>query len=103
MNVVHLQNNHISNMSCDFCWKQLHVNRNVPIYTGYPCADPVGGGDKGSGPISPEKSQNYRVLVILIQKNHKVTNYVLKRVSFGSKDCTNELKPECAYFLGQTS
>ena len=29
--------------------------------------------------------------------------YVLKRVSFGSKDCTKELKPEFAYFLGQTS
>ena len=29
--------------------------------------------------------------------------YVLIRVSFGSKDCTKELKPECAYFLGQTS
>ena len=29
--------------------------------------------------------------------------YVLKRVSFGSKDCTKEPKPECAYFLGQTS
>ena len=29
--------------------------------------------------------------------------YVLKRVSFGSKDCTKELKQECAYFLGQTS
>ena len=28
--------------------------------------------------------------------------YVLKRVSFGSKDCTKELKLECAYFLGQT-
>ena len=27
----------------------------------------------------------------------------LKRVSFGSKDCTKELKLECAYFLGQTS
>ena len=25
--------------------------------------------------------------------------YVLKRVSFGSKDCTKELKLECAYFL----
>ena len=24
--------------------------------------------------------------------------YVLKRVSLGSKDCTKELKPECAYF-----
>ena len=29
--------------------------------------------------------------------------YVLKRVSLGSKDCTKELKRECAYFLGQTS
>ena len=29
--------------------------------------------------------------------------YVLKRLSFGGKDCTKELKPECAYFLGQTS
>ena len=29
--------------------------------------------------------------------------YVLKRVSFGSKDCTTELKLERAYFLGQTS
>ena len=29
--------------------------------------------------------------------------YVLKRVSFGSKDCTKELKLECAYFLGQSS
>ena len=29
--------------------------------------------------------------------------YVLKRVSFGSEDCTKELKLECAYFLGQTS
>ena len=28
---------------------------------------------------------------------------VLKRVSFGSKDCTKELKLECAHFLGQTS
>ena len=29
--------------------------------------------------------------------------YVLKRVSCGCKDCTKELKLECAYFLGQTS
>ena len=29
--------------------------------------------------------------------------YVLKSVSFGSKDCTKELKLECAYFLSQTS
>ena len=26
-----------------------------------------------------------------------------KRVSIGSKDSTKELKPECAYFLGQIS
>ena len=29
--------------------------------------------------------------------------YVLKRVSFGSKDCTKELQLEGAYVLGQTS
>ena len=29
--------------------------------------------------------------------------YILKWVSFGNKDCTKELKLECAYFLGQTS
>ena len=29
--------------------------------------------------------------------------YVLKRVSFGSKDCTKELKLQCSYFLGKTS
>ena len=29
--------------------------------------------------------------------------YVLKRVSFGSKECTKELKLECAYFLDQNS
>ena len=33
----------------------------------------------------------------------KEVKYVLKRVSFGSKECTKELKLECAYFLGQTS
>ena len=33
----------------------------------------------------------------------KCGKYFLKRVSFGSKECTQELKPECAYFLGQTS
>ena len=31
------------------------------------------------------------------------SKYVLKRVSFGSKECTKELKLERAYFLGQTS
>ena len=34
---------------------------------------------------------------------HSNIKYVLKRVSFGSKDCTKELKLECPYFLGQTS
>ena len=29
-------------------------------------------------------------------------NKFLKRVSFGSKDCTKELKLGCAYFLSQT-
>ena len=35
--------------------------------------------------------------------NSLSVQYVLKRVSFGSKDCIKELKLECAYFLGQTS
>ena len=30
-------------------------------------------------------------------------NMFLKRLSLGSKECTKELKPECANFLGQTS
>ena len=39
-----------------------------------------------------------------LRKSDKmVGKYVLKRLSFGSKDCTKELKPKCAYFLGQTS
>ena len=29
--------------------------------------------------------------------------YILKMVSFGSKELTKEPKLECAYFLGQTS
>ena len=41
-----------------------------------------------------DKMQN---ISTLMRKN------VLKRLSFGSKDCTKELKLECAYFLGQTS
>ena len=32
-----------------------------------------------------------------------IVKYVLKRISFGSKDCTKELKLECTNFLGQTS
>ena len=30
-------------------------------------------------------------------------NMFLKRLSFGSKECTEELKLECASFLGQAS
>ena len=40
-------------------------------------------------------------LVMLVDELAKTCKYVLKRVSFGSKDCTKELKLECAYFLGQ--
>ena len=32
----------------------------------------------------------------------KIEKYVLKGVSFGPSECIKELKPECAYFLGQT-
>ena len=32
---------------------------------------------------------------------YRSVKYVLKRTSLGSKDCTKELKLECAYFLGQ--
>ena len=39
----------------------------------------------------------------VLEKNVDTVKYVLKRVSFGSKDYTKELKLECAYFLGQTS
>ena len=42
-------------------------------------------------------SEYYHVDVIDVFKN------VLKRVSFGSKDYTKELKLEYAYILGQTS
>ena len=33
----------------------------------------------------------------------QVCEYVLKTVSFGSKDCTKELQLECTNFLGKTS
>ena len=32
----------------------------------------------------------------------KECEYVLKRVSFGSKECTKELKLECAYYRVRT-
>ena len=40
------------------------------------------------------KNIKYKIIFNLLIK------YVLKKVSFGSKDCTKELKLECAYFLG---
>ena len=39
----------------------------------------------------------------IVSDINEIIKYVLKRVSFGSKDCTKELKLECAYLLGQTS
>ena len=47
--------------------------------------------------------QNHNTLNYLEIVPLTIAEYVLKRVSFGSKDCTKELKLECAYFLGQTS
>ena len=44
----------------------------------------------------------YRRHTVPVASCSKV-KYVLKMVSFGSKDCIEELKLECAYFLGQTS
>ena len=38
-----------------------------------------------------------------VNSENQNVEYVLKRVSVGSKDCTKELKLECAYFLGQNS
>ena len=35
-------------------------------------------------------------------KSHVGAHMFLKRLSFGSKECTEELKQECASFLGQT-
>ena len=52
---------------------------------------------KSVSAIKVSGQQNY------CKPNETYSKYVLKRVSFGSKDCTKELKLECAYFLGQTS
>ena len=61
------------------------------------------------------KGQENKIYTIVkgretLYRRHKVqvtscseVKYVLKRVSFGGKDCTKEMKLECAYFLGQTS
>ena len=40
---------------------------------------------------------------IQIEWSFKLVRYVLKMVSFGSKEFTKELYLEYAYFLGQTS
>ena len=53
----------------------------------------------GFEPISMLRSSGHMFHKLYYTK----VNYDLKRVSFGSKDCTKELKIECAYFLGQTS
>ena len=67
-----------------------------------------GGGGGGAGVRIPLK--DHKNIEFLSNtgpdplKNHKVTkpafNYVLKRISFGSKACTKEMQPECAYILG---
>ena len=44
----------------------------------------------------------YRRHTVLINSCSEV-NYVLKRLSVGIRECTKELKRECAHFLGQTS
>ena len=44
----------------------------------------------------------YRRHTVPVTSCSEVKN-VYKRVSFGSKDYTEEQKLECAYFLGQTS
>ena len=46
------------------------------------------------------------ILVNMMKTNiilEKKSNMFLKRLSFGSKDCIEELKLECASFLDQTS
>ena len=52
-------------------------------------------------------AQGQKVTLVKAAKTNvaelNIVKYVLKRVSFGSKDCTKELKLDCAYFLGQTS
>ena len=52
---------------------------------------------------SSAKCRSYTVMLLIADTLFFKTKYVLKRVSFGSKDCSKELKLECAYFLGQTS
>ena len=53
------------------------------------------------------KQQSYVIQVECCDTNFNVNlinNMFLKMLSFGSKECTKELKLECAFFfLGQTS
>ena len=49
------------------------------------------------------KGAEFRPLRTPKKISEGICKYVLERVSFGSKDCTKELKLECAYFMGQTS
>ena len=53
--------------------------------------------------INPWSLHPFLLLTLSNISEIKSVEYVHKRVSFGSKDCTKELKPECAYFVGQTS
>ena len=46
--------------------------------------------------------ETYRRHTVPVTSSSEV-KYVLKMVSFGSKEFTKELKLECTYFLGQTS
>ena len=52
--------------------------------------------------IVKDRETFYRRHTVPVTSCNEV-KYVLKRVSLGSKDCTKELKLECAYFFGQTS
>ena len=61
------------------------------------------------------KGQENKIYIIVkgmetFYRRHKVpitscseVKYVLKKLSFGSKECTKELKLECANYLGQIS
>ena len=47
---------------------------------------------------NPQKILKFKIL-----NSQKWSNMFLKRLSFGSKECIEELKLECATFLGKTS
>ena len=51
------------------------------------------------------KYQGYICLVVSDMKRFSCFPYIICSVKgiLGSKDCSKELKLECAYFLGQTS